>query len=240
MIPPAIFEFFASLPRQGPGSDETTAKALALLGPLPARPRVVDFGCGSGAATRVLAERLPDATVLAVDISAILLERLRALDPAGRIEARVASMLEPGEPERFDLVWSEGAIDAVGVEAALRAWSPQLRPAGVVVFSALVWFEPARAPEAVEYWAAHHPAMRDEAGVREQVAALGFRLRFDFRLEPQAWLDYYASIALRCDELAGTRDPAMVELIAELRTEIAMYQRFGDSYGYAFFGLERA
>jgi SAM-dependent methyltransferase len=234
----AIFEFFAPLVRQGPGSREATLRALAELGPLPARPRVTDFGCGSGAATRVLAEALPDARITAIDLSDVLLDRLRANDPDHRITTRQASMLDPGEPASLDLAWSEGAIYSVGVEPALRAWAPQLRPRGLAVFSDLVWFEPesTRPREAVEFWAKEGLTVVDESGMRERIAGLGHRVRFDVRLEAQAWFDYYAAIEARC--AAPSSDPAMRELIAGLEAEIALWRQFGASYGYTFFGVE--
>ncbi|MFF0903042.1 UNVERIFIED_CONTAM: hypothetical protein RF653_05145 [Kocuria sp. CPCC 205316] len=41
---------FESLPRQGPGSRECTARALGMCEQLPPAPRIVDLGCGAGAA----------------------------------------------------------------------------------------------------------------------------------------------------------------------------------------------
>jgi SAM-dependent methyltransferase len=233
-------QFFAALPRQGPGSSEATARAIGMLAELPARPRVIDFGCGSGAATFVLAERLPEARIEAVDTSEVLLERLRANDREQRIIARRASMLEPGDA--IDLAWSEGAAYTVGVTEALQAWMPRLNPGGQVVFSDLVWFVPEsdRPREAVEFWAANHPRMLDEAGTREQVATLGYRLRFEFRLEERAWLDYYAAIEAQIAARRGSADPELASLIAALEAEIALHRNCGSSYGYTFFGLERS
>lgn len=235
----AIEQFFAALPRQGPGSREATARALVQVGELPARARIVDFGCGSGAATRVLAERLPDARIAAIDTSELLLERLRASDPEARIITRCASMLEPGEP--LDLAWSEGAVYTVGMAEALRAWAPRLGPGGRVVFSDLVWFVPEseRPRDAIEFWAAKHPRMLDESDTRERIEELGYRVRFEFRLEDRAWLDYYAAIAGRGVELRESTDPELHALIGALGAETALYRRCGSSYGYAFFGLER-
>jgi len=53
----AIFRLFEGLARQGPGSDAGTREALRRPGALPAAPRVLDLGCGSGRAALVLARR---------------------------------------------------------------------------------------------------------------------------------------------------------------------------------------
>ena len=46
------------LPRQGPGCDESTQKALALCVGLPENPAVLDIGCGTGMQTVALAQAL--------------------------------------------------------------------------------------------------------------------------------------------------------------------------------------
>lgn len=51
----AFFALHHGLPRQGPGSDATSRRLLALAGPLPARPRVLDLGCGPGRSALLLA-----------------------------------------------------------------------------------------------------------------------------------------------------------------------------------------
>lgn len=51
-VPISVEDLFWSahtdLPRAAPGSDATTRLLLGLAGPLPARPRIVDVGCGTG------------------------------------------------------------------------------------------------------------------------------------------------------------------------------------------------
>jgi methylase of polypeptide subunit release factors len=53
-----LFTLFEKVPRQGPGSTETTIEALRRLPDLPAEPRVLDVGAGSAAAARALARAL--------------------------------------------------------------------------------------------------------------------------------------------------------------------------------------
>jgi cyclopropane fatty-acyl-phospholipid synthase-like methyltransferase len=63
-------------PRQGPGSDEATLRALELSGLIGrAGLQVADVGCGTGASTLLLAERL-DAHIRAVDLFPEFLEEL--------------------------------------------------------------------------------------------------------------------------------------------------------------------
>ena len=48
-----FFEIHQGLPREGPGDFDSTRRALALLGGLPERPRILDIGCGPGMQTNL-------------------------------------------------------------------------------------------------------------------------------------------------------------------------------------------
>ena len=105
----------------------------AIVDALPLRPglRVVEIGCGPGAAARAVAERVgAQGHVLAVDRSAKaiaqLAESAAELIAQGRLTARrVAAedlQLEPGE-ERYDLAFAVrvGAFDGRHPDAGTRA-----------------------------------------------------------------------------------------------------------------------
>jgi ribosomal protein L11 methylase PrmA len=80
----AFFTLYRGLPRQGPGSDACTREALKRLPTLPASPRVVDVGCGSGRQTLVLAEALR-TRILAVDLHRPTTPRRRYGDSYGYV-----------------------------------------------------------------------------------------------------------------------------------------------------------
>src|SRR5262245_34626905 len=114
------------LPRQGVGSDDETARALAMCTGLAPTPDILDIGCGPGRQTLVLA-RATGGHVTAVDLHADFLDELRDgaadADLSDRITPIQADMGDlPFEPATFDLIWSEGAAYAMGVAAALVAW----------------------------------------------------------------------------------------------------------------------
>ena len=62
-----ICEYFSSMERQGPGSTETTLKALSFIDHLHDESKIVDLGCGTGAQTMVLAKNTP-GTITALDV----------------------------------------------------------------------------------------------------------------------------------------------------------------------------
>ena len=97
-----IADFFKRLNRQGPGGDEETRRALALLPDLPARARVADIGCGSGAQTAVLATALPQAHITAVDLLPEMIEGVEA-----RMKRLGLTQVEPLQASMFELPFEE-------------------------------------------------------------------------------------------------------------------------------------
>ena len=141
-----FFELFGGLPRQGPGDTASTRRALGLVPGVGPRTRVLDLGCGTGAQSLVLAHSSP-ACIVAVDNHPPFIDALnreaRRLDIADRLEARVADMRSLDFADgSFDLIWCEGAIYNVGVEAGLRDWRRLLRRNGHVALTEACWRKP--------------------------------------------------------------------------------------------------
>ena len=118
-----FFELFSRLPRQGPGNTACTRRALGLVPGFGPRTRVLDIGCGTGAQTLVLADSSP-SRILAIDNHPPFIDALnrkaRRVGISDRLEARVADMRSLDFADgSFDLIWCEGAIYNVGVEAGL-------------------------------------------------------------------------------------------------------------------------
>ena len=98
------------------------ARLEAIAHALPVQPdsRVLEIGCGSGAAARAVAARLVTGHVLAIDrsVTAIALARVAAADEiaSGRMDVRHVAAedfrLQPGEPP-YDIVFAVrvGALD---------------------------------------------------------------------------------------------------------------------------------
>ena len=243
----AFFAVHSDLPREGPGNAASTHRALDLAVAAGAEPvgTVVDFGSGPGEHSRLIAERLPEAAVLAVDLHPPFL--CRAGQQNHRMLPLRADMARPPLREgRVDLVWSEAAIYSIGVERALDAWAPLLRSGGVVAFSECVWLTRAPSARAKEFWTAY-PGMRhrDDWSAAFEQRALEEVSRF--LLPREAWWDgYYAPLEERLERLeverAGNAAAALV--FAECREEIAFWRAEGSdperaSYGYSFYILRK-
>lgn len=232
-----LFALFSGLPRQGPGNEEATLRALESLA-LPARPRVLEVGCGTGAVTNVLEARLK-GMVAAVDIFPAFAARAAW----GRARGVCASMEAlPFAAGSFDLLWSEGAIYIMGFEEGLRAWRPLVRGGGFVVVSELSWFTGARPDEAAAFWAEGYPGMTSIAGNLARAEQAGYAVVDHFSLPSEAWwVSLYNPLRMRLPhflrQYAG--HPGAEAVAAETAREMALFERFSDYYGYHFFVLRK-
>ena len=237
-----FLEIYGSLPRAGPGSTADTLRALSLV-PVTEPASVLDLGCGPGAQTLVLAEALPGASILAVDLAPqMVTEARRRVDEAGvggRVRVEGGDLSSPPVPVfSQDLIWCEGAIYFVGVEAALRAWRPLLTDGGCVAFTELIWTDPSPPAELVSWWLAEHPDITDEEGVRTAVRAAGFDTVGAFVLpDRSSWNEYYGPMEVRIPEFvaAHQEDPTALGIADEATMEIDMFRRYSDCYSYGFF-----
>ncbi|HEV7204261.1 MAG TPA: class I SAM-dependent methyltransferase [Jatrophihabitans sp.] len=99
--------------------------------------RIVDLGAGSGLATVLLAERFPDADVLAIDVSDEMVEHIRGKATAhGLTRVRVEQAdLDGAWPEAgpLDLVWASMSLHHLAdPERVLGDVRASLRPGGLV------------------------------------------------------------------------------------------------------------
>ena len=237
-----FLEIYGTLPRAGPGSTPDTLRALSLVPGLDPR-MVLDAGCGPGAQTLVLAEALPNADILALDVTPQMASeanrRVTAAGHGNRVVARLGDMLEPGvSPASLDLIWCEGAIYFAGIETALSTWRPLLSGKGVVAFTEPIWTDPSPPDELVAWWREEYAAITDENGVQAKIAASGFETVGFFPLPASSWWDeYYGPMELRIEEfrLGHPGDPLAAEIAGEASKEIDFFRCFSDFYTYGFF-----
>lgn len=105
------------------------AEIVAAL-PIQHHQRVLEIGCGPGAAARAVADRLTTGHILAIDRSATAIEQLRARSASqlasGRLRARhvaIEQLTLADDEEPFDLVFAirVGALDGRHPDAGQAA-----------------------------------------------------------------------------------------------------------------------
>jgi len=106
--------------------------------PLPARPRILEIGCGTGFLTNALRGLIPDGELIASDLSPRMVAACRARQPDA------AYLVMDGErpclqDARFDLVCGSLAVQWFEVpDASLTRLCRLLKPGGRLAFSTLL------------------------------------------------------------------------------------------------------
>ncbi len=238
-----LYHLHDGLPRQAPGSDDSTRRALRGLPEMAGR-RALDIGCGPGRSALVLAAQQGIAHVTAIDIHAPYLAQLAESASRRGLARRVTplrmSMAQMRfAPGSFDLIWCEGAAYFLGIRESLAAWRPLLALNGCAAFTELCWLAPPskRPREAAEYWAHAYPAMRTSREHQALARRAGYDVAGTFTLPACDWWDEYLQPLEERMDLLGPeaqRNRRLAALIKDSRYAIALYRRHGKSFGYVF------
>ncbi|UQX05228.1 bifunctional class I SAM-dependent methyltransferase/N-acetyltransferase [Streptomyces sp. RerS4] len=239
-------ELHRGLPRQSPGSDASTRHLLSLCGPLPARPRVLDVGCGPGRSALLLAAEAGGAglaEVTAVDLYEPFLDELRAAAEARGLAERIRPVNAdmgalPFEDGSFDLIWAEGSAFVIGFDRALAEWKRLLAPGGALMLSDCEWTAEEPSAGVRAFWDAQYP-LRSRARNIAAVQAAGYRL-LGTHLQPDSdWARYYGPLGERVRDAGGAdaADAAAAAALAAVREELAVRERHGHEYGYTGYAL---
>jgi len=182
---------------QGPGGKEQTSLALKLSGIDPeSNVEIADIGCGTGASTLVLADKLPNARITAVDLFPAFLKVLEDGAPEAACSDRVlpteGSMEAlPFSDESLDLIWSEGAIYNIGFSKGVESWRRFLRTGGVLAVSEITWLHPDPPDDIKQFWETEYPEI-DKASKKIMILeGIGYDILGYFVLPPDCWIENY-------------------------------------------------
>ncbi len=237
-----FFKIHQDLPREGPGDSQSTHKAIALMLDLPAKPRILDIGCGPGTQTLDLAV-IPGAKITAVDTHQPFLDQLQkrvvAHGLGKRIETVNQSMFELQFSEKsFDVLWSEGAIYIIGFENGLKIWRPLLKSGGYIGVTEISWLKPNPPEEIYSFWKNDYPDMHDVYENLKIMQAANYRVLGHFVLPTESWWDdYYTPILARLPALREEYrdDPQATAVFDASQKEMELYSKYSDYYGYVFY-----
>ncbi len=236
-----ICEYFSTMNRQGPGSEEATRLAAQFLKALPKRPVMADLGCGTGGPTVTLAKCFPDAEITAIDLFPKFIDLLkeRAWNESVKIKAMTGSMGElPFRQESLDVIWCEGAVYNIGFRHALHYWKPFLKPGGYIALTEVSWLTDERPSEIDSFWKDAYQEIDTLPNKLAQIIEAGYKPVGMFLLGRECWTDNFYTPALEAQTKFMQRypdDPTASMLIENQRHEAEMYGKYSDYYGYVFY-----
>jgi SAM-dependent methyltransferase len=236
-----IIEVHIGLQRQGPGSQEMTAKALSFLD-IAGISRAADLGCGTGGQTMILAHNLRGSIVgldQIPDFIAALNARALKQGLQDRVSGIAGSMENlPFQKEEFDLIWSEGAIDAIGFEKGLTHWNSFLKMNGYVAVSCPCWFTDEHPAEVERFWADAGSGLNT---IEHNISAMqraGYAPITVFTLPERCFTDNYFAPRAEAEKVLLARhagNKTAEAYVANDKYEVELYSKYKQLYGYAFY-----
>ncbi len=241
-----FYELFESLPRGGPGDNDSTRKAFSMMKDLPSKPLILDLGCGPGMQTLELA-RNTDGPIIALDNHQPFLDRLqqnaRKEGSDDRITPMNRSMLEMdfGE-DTFDVIWSEGALYFMGFANGLRKCHHLLKENGYMAVTEAVYLRTDPPEPVVRFWDAEYPDIGHVESKIDDIGDVGFHLIEHFTLPASSWLnDYYEPMETSISRLKKkyTGNDVALGVFESAGCEIAFFREYSDYFGYEFFIIQK-
>ncbi|MDR1540555.1 MAG: class I SAM-dependent methyltransferase [Clostridiales bacterium] len=189
-----IIETHIGLERQDPGSHEMTAKALSFLDTR-SISRAADLGCGTASQMIILADSL-HGSIVGLDQIPGFIDILNANALKRGLQDRVSGIVGsmenlPFQKGEFDLIWSEGAIDAIGFEKGLTHWNSFLKMNGYVAVACPCWFTDEHPDEVERFWSDAGSGLDT---IEHNISAMqraGYAPIAVFTLPEQCWTDNY-------------------------------------------------
>lgn len=238
-----ICEYFSNVDRQGPGSPETTIKALGFIDNLTTLSRIADIGCGTGGQTMTLAQNAPGQITgldLFPDFINIFNQNAHNLGLSDRVTGIVGSMTDPlpfGKAS-LDLIWSEGAIYNIGFERGLNDWRDYLKTGGYIAVSEASWLTSERPDEINDFWMIHYPEIDTIPNKVTQMQNAGYIPVATFIIPENCWTEHFFAPCSNIQEAFLKKhegDQAAWELIDGQRHEKSLYDKYKAFYGYVFY-----
>lgn len=239
-----FIESHIGLPRQGPGNNDQTKKALDLLkNDIPVNLKILDIGCGAGMQTIELARNL-NCKIIAIDIYQQFLDQLNTQAKSENLTHKITtlnqSMFELDfEEESFDIIWSEGSIYLYGFEKGLKDWSKFLKKRGYFAISECSWLVDNVSEKPLKYWNENYPQMKTIKENIEIIKNLGFEVCGHFTLPKEAWEAYFNPLKINLNQINLKYGQQAENVIAEQHFEMDLYQKYSNEYGYEFYVIKK-
>ena len=242
-----FFEIHNDLPRQSPGSIQSTLQAFRSVNSSNKQLNILDIGCGPGAASIEFARLGHHVTAIDNHESfiKILLTRIQEENLSNHIDASLGNMfcLEKSVGGNiFDVIWSEGSIYIIGFERGLTEFKKFLNKDGYLICSELSWLTIDPPSEIREFWSKNYPGMCSREENFKIIKKCGYELIDSFVLnEKDWWNDFYGPKQEQIQKLKiKYKEHQQAEnVLHEQQSEIDLYKKYSDNYGYVFYIMKK-
>ncbi len=244
---PFLIDLHKNNPRQAPGSDANSAKALEFLDLPDQRDlQIADVGCGTGAQTFSLAQRL-NGHIYAIDLSQEFLDelklRLAKLKLRASIETLTCDMANlPFAKESLDLIWAEGSIYNLGFKKGLSNWKDYLRPGGYMALSELSWLKDRRPKPIETHWKLEYPGIQNIPGNIQTIFDQNLESLGHFMVPVEDWkTNYYKPLEKSFAPFLerNKMSPYAQSIVEGEKAEIAIFDKYSQYFGYVFYLIRK-
>ena len=228
------------LDRQSFGSESETAKVIKTLGLNDSTNyKIANLACGTGATTLQLAKHV-QGTILGVDLSPKLLDRLIKRSSAKSLKATIDVTSDkynglPIAPGTLDVLWSQDRGRETDFIPMIQYWHSLLKPGGMLVLTELIWTTSNPDNEVVDYWSSRYQDISTLEARLEELEATGFDVLNGDLLPDSCYEEHFYTPLT--NEFESFMDeypiPAAIGLVGQFKQEIRMYHKFKGHYGHA-------
>ncbi len=237
-----ICDYFSTMDRQGPGSQEATIKALSFIDNLDEKSNILDLGCGTGAQTIVLAQNT-SGNITGIDLCPAFIEKLNENAQKLNLQSRVKGVIGSMDKIDFqinelDLIWSEGAIYNIGFEEGMNYWNKFLKKGGYVAVTEATWFTDKRPKEIFDFWNNAYSQIDTIPNKIAQMQKAGYVVVASFILPDTCWIDNFfipekTAQIIFLNKYKGNKSAEAFIEYEKLGAEL--YMKYKEYYGYVFY-----
>lgn len=240
-----FLEAFHGMDRLGPGSVETTKRALSYIDNKERIKHIVDVGCGNGGQTLTLAKEFTGASIVGIDVDNyqidIFKKRMVDNNLNDRVQIEKSSMTRlPFQNHSVDMIWAEGSIYIMGFQNGLRLWKKYLKENGIIACSEVSWLsEPS--VENYTYWNERYRQIDFIENKLDIIKKSGYKLINYFTVPQTDWIEnFYEPLEknLKTLEMKYPDDNEAKKVIDTLRYEMYLYSKYENQYGYVFYIMQ--
>lgn len=238
-----IPEFISIIEGLAPHSYPSTKKALSFIPGLEKMKKIADIGCGQGYQSIILLERTK-SQIIAIDHRIDFIQSFRRELKNQKLNIKITPILSefdnlPFLEEELDLIWSEFATSEVDFNWALDNWAKYLKMGGYIGICAYCWLNNNPPEEVLDFFLRNKININFISNRIEKMEKIGFIPISHFIMAEECWWNYFIPFdtAINVSNLLEkySQNSDVVQFVKDVNTEIALYEKYGDYYGYVFF-----